>query len=562
MRRVVKIAVVVTGAVGAVATALGTASATGTDRAGADPAGEWGACTDAALAAAGAKCGFVTVPLDRSVAGGRSIAIAVSRLPATGDPSTYRGPLLVNPGGPGESGLNPTRAIAGAFGAAIRRDYDLVGFDPRGVGASVPALRCGNDRSARAAILEPLTGPGQTPGGNEQTSLELARAYTRDCAAAAGSALPHLTSTDVVADLDAIRAALGAQRLNYYGFSYGTYLGQLYASTYPQRVGRMVLDSNIDPTTWGYRNAGTTAREFDRAARALFAWIAEHDATFRIGADAAAVEKAFYAIDRALQAGQSAKLTSTEWRAMLVEHLYGPERWAKFATLMAIGNLAVSDRLVEAVSAPGPTAPRAEAPGTDNENAAYYAAACGDSRWPAAYATWRADAFATAAAAPLTAWRLMDNYLPCLTWPSQKSRAVLDGSEAPPFLLASREIDGPTPLANSVKVRTLFPGSVLVVSREVGHIASGGSNACVNDLTLRYLRTGALPNRIGTADVDVWCAGVPVPAPAPAIAVAIARATAPTARPAPQKPALHKPAAAPSATPKPAVTQPAGEPGE
>ena len=145
--------------------------------------------------------------------------------------------------------------------------------------------------------------------------------------------------------------------------------------------------------------------------------------------------------------------------------------------------------------------------------AAYNAVSCGDSRWPADYARWREDGFATAEDAPFSTWKLVENYLPCLTWPYQKDRAEVDGSQAPPVLLTGRETDGATPLENGITVRTLFPGSVLIVSREVGHIASAGDNSCVNDLTLRYLRTGMLPPRISTAEVDFWCDGVPLPEP-------------------------------------------------
>ncbi len=520
MRRISKIVAVTTGAVCALGGASVMASATDTPTpttptetvSAAGPSQEWGACTDAPLVALAAQCRHVLVPLDRADPQAGRIAVAISRLRATGDPTTYRGPLLVNPGGPGASGLAASALFTGEFGAAIRRDHDLIGFDPRGVGASLPALECGNDRSTRIAIIEPVTRLDEEPGLNETTSLALAEQYVADCTAANSTRLEHMTSTDVAADMDAIRRALGAETIDYYGFSYGTYLGQLYASTYPERVGRMVLDSNVDPTTWGYASLRIDAVGFEAAAQRFFAWVADHDAVYGLGSAATEVEAAYYAIDRLLVERTPDELSQSAWRNGLLQTLYSPATWPAGATFFALVHRAAT-LSEEAAEVTAPAAGIAAAADTDNSAAAYNAAACGDSRWPADYATWRADGFAAAEESPFAAWKLVENYLPCLTWPHQKDRAEVDGSQAPPLLLTGREIDGATPLVNGITVRTLFPDSVLVVSREVGHIASAGDNSCVNDLTLRYLRTGMLPERISTSEVDVWCAGTPLPEP-------------------------------------------------
>lgn len=523
MRRIGKLLAVTTGALCAVGGASVVASATDTPPpstttvSSAGPSQEWSACTDAKLVQLAAQCRYVMVPLDRTDVEAGRIAVAISRLPATGDASTYRGPLLVNPGGPGESGLAVPAMFTGEFGAGIRRDYDLIGFDPRGVGASSPMLNCKNARDVRIAIIEPVTAPDAEPGLNETTSLALAEDYVQDCVAANGDVLAHMTSTDVVADMDSIRATLGAETLNYYGFSYGTYLGQLYASTYPERVGRMVLDSNVDPTTWGYDAVRADAVGFEQAVQRFFAWVAEHDATYGLGDDTEEVETAYYAIDKILVERTPDELSQAQWRGGLLQVLYKPQAWPAAAQYFLLAHRAagLSQGALPA-AAPGEE-PAAAVEDSDNSNAAYNAYSCGDSRWPAEYATWREDGFSLAEDAPFSAWRLVENYLPCLTWPYQKDRPEVDGSQAPPMLLTTREIDGATPLANSITVRTLFPGSVLVVSREVGHIASAQGNSCVNDLTLRYLQTGVLPPRISTDEVDFWCDGVPLPEPATAV---------------------------------------------
>src|SRR4051794_38628727 len=213
---------------------------------------DWGRCADPTLRGFGARCGFVRVPLDYAHPGGRHIRLAVSRIQHTVRRAKYQGALLLNPGGPGASGLSMSvlgPVISQDFG---RRDvgqaYDWIGFDPRGVGASRPSLSCdpdyfGPDRPEYVPSTPQLFRVWQ----------QRSRDYAAACGRAADRLLEHMRTTDSARDMDRIRAALGVDRITYYGFSYGTYLGQVYATMFPQRVRRMVLDSNVDPRRVWYQ---------------------------------------------------------------------------------------------------------------------------------------------------------------------------------------------------------------------------------------------------------------------------------------------------------------------
>jgi pimeloyl-ACP methyl ester carboxylesterase len=192
-----------------------------------------------------AECTSVAVPVDWNEPEGASIELAVVRLPAT-DPAKRLGALVMNPGGPGASGVE----YVGNFGRfvtteGLRARYDLVGFDPRGVGGSHPV-----DCLPDAAMDDYLAfdADPDTPGGLEAMRQE-ADLFAAGCAASAGQLLGHLDTVSAAKDMDVLRAVLGEQRLKYLGKSYGTLLGATYAGEYPHRVGRMVLDGALDPAS-------------------------------------------------------------------------------------------------------------------------------------------------------------------------------------------------------------------------------------------------------------------------------------------------------------------------
>jgi pimeloyl-ACP methyl ester carboxylesterase len=207
-------------------------------------------------------CAKVTVPLDWKKPSGASIRIAAIKLPATGDKI---GSLLVNPGGPGASGITYAKAARQAFGQPLLRNYDIVGFDPRGVGASDP-VKCLPDSQ-----LDEYVSLDATP--DDQAEIDASVAETKRFAAACerntGPLLDHVDTLSTVRDLDVLRAVLGDDVLTYHGASYGTYIGAWYAQTFPWRVGRMVLDGAVDPSLTSKQYVAGQAEGFSRALRAF-----------------------------------------------------------------------------------------------------------------------------------------------------------------------------------------------------------------------------------------------------------------------------------------------------
>ena len=232
---------VLAGVVAAVSLSL-TVPATGAAGAevGAAPLGvSWTDCADPFFVELNFECGSLEVPMDRSRPARGTVTLALTRLAHTSSEEDYQGIMLINPGGPGGSGL--IMPIISYFlpDPDTAASYDWIGFDPRGVGSSTPQVTC-----------DPAYGDPPRPQYNPTTRAierawrSRAAGYARDCAAN-GELLRHLRTTDNVADMESIRRALGQEKLNFYGYSYGTYLGQVYATLHPERVRRMVLDSNV-----------------------------------------------------------------------------------------------------------------------------------------------------------------------------------------------------------------------------------------------------------------------------------------------------------------------------
>ena len=231
---------------------LNAAAARGTDTY-TPPRIRWRPCRpadDPDLASVGAQCGRLVVPLDYARPRARKISLAVSRVRHRSSAADYQGIMLTNPGGPGGPGLWMSLLGSGPIvPGKADNDYDWIGFDPRGVGQSRPALSCDGsyshyDRPDYVATTHRL----------QRLWLRLSRGYAHDCAtSAARRLLRHVRTTDNVADMESLRRALGRKKINFYGFSYGTYLGQVYATMHPGRVRRFVLDSNVDPRKVWYR---------------------------------------------------------------------------------------------------------------------------------------------------------------------------------------------------------------------------------------------------------------------------------------------------------------------
>ena len=480
----------------------------------------WGECTDDTLIAFGAECGMLGVPLDPSRPNGEQIQIAVSRVRHTVPDDQYQGIMLVNPGGPGGSGL-----IYSVLGAFVPNDagasYDWIGFDPRGVGASVPALSCDPDYfAAPRPPYDPAT------IRIEFAWLIKTSRYALDCARSGGRLLGHLKTTDTVADMDAIRQALGESQINFYGFSYGTYLGEVYATLHPSLVRRMVLDSNVDPRTVWYQANLDQDPAFEITIQKFFDWVAEHDDLYGLGTTGIDVKTKYYVALASLTAKPQGQLGASEWAdaflgAGYVQFLW-PDTASAFAAFVNDGD-------------PGPATDLylgQDTPGDDNGYAMYLATECTDARWPRNWLTWHFDNTRVARDAPFVTWANAWFNAPCAFWLAPSGQPVnVDGSAAPPILLLDETLDAATPFPGSLEVRRRFPDASLIATvGGVNHANSlFGGVACVDDAVAAYLADGTLPPRVAGDGADLECQPAPDPEPTAAVAAASAQVSAQTA---------------------------------
>ncbi|WP_430783384.1 alpha/beta hydrolase [Actinoplanes sp. G11-F43] len=475
---------------------------------------DWGACTRPSLVSRGAQCGFLVVPLDYAKPGGTKIKIAVSRINHKSTDAEYQGVMLTNPGGPGGSGLG-LPVIGESVPGGAGDYYDWIGFDPRGVGSSVPALTCdpnytGYNRPFYVPVTKKL----------EKTWLAKAKGYAQACDRAGGALLDHLKTTDTVADMESLRKALGAHKINYYGFSYGTYLGQVYATKYPDRVRRFVFDGVVNPERVWYDANLDQDIQFDKNMDVYFAWIAKYDAVYHLGTTAKSVKQKYYkTLYELIKAPAAGKIGPDEWNDVFVSAGYYVYGWEDVASAFAAW---VNDRdaapLLDLYGVPG-------APGSDNGYAVYLGVQCTDVQWPTKWSKWQRDNWKIHAKYPFITWNNAWYNAPCRNWGAKAGKPVdVNGAKTPPILLISETLDAATPYAGALAVRKEFPRSVLIEG--VGGTTHSGSLsgiACTDDTIAAYLATGALPDRVRGNRSDKQCE--PVPQPNPAVATMKANTT-------------------------------------
>ncbi|MGQ0845233.1 MAG: alpha/beta hydrolase [Sporichthyaceae bacterium] len=501
-------------AVAVAGAALGPVVATAAQAAPAEsrPEGKiaWGACEDVNLLTAGAECAMLPVPLDWAKPDGKSIWLALSRVKATGN---RQGVMLTNPGGPGGSGRWMPTYLPGAVPREVGLTYDWIGFDPRGVGASRPALSCEPDylKGPRPAY-RPAEKTGRAP--NERAWISRTKAYAKACAVRNGDLLRHVRTADTVKDMDAIRAALGEERINFYGMSYGTFLGQTYATAYPGRVRRMVLDGNVPPDYSGYGDGGRAQMtSFQFVIREFFAWMARYDSTYHLGTTADEVAAAYGELQAKLGAQPVGEVGAAELDDVFLRAGYAERLWPTVADAFADARMGDTSALERQYR-------QANSPGDDNAFAAFNATFCTDGPFPTDYAKVRQDGYDIAEIAPLPAWGGFWFSAPCTWWPVEPGKPlVVDGQRLAAtdtrILLINATRDGATPFSGALAVRKEFPTAVLVAEQgATTHSGSLSGNACIDKYVADYLADGTLPRRLSGNRSDADCARTPVPKPA------------------------------------------------
>ena len=493
---------------------------------------KWGKCALSDLQQAGAQCAMLSVPLNYSHPNGPSIKIAVSRIKHTSK-SHYQGVILTNPGGPGGSGLDlnvfliaQLKAEGSRADKAAVADYDWIGFDPRGVGSSVPALTC-----------EPNYFSGDRESYNPANKkilhywLTRSARYADKCqthSAAQAALLHNMTTVDSARDMDSIRAALGQKQITYYGFSYGTYLGQVYSTLFPGHVRRLIMDSNVDPRHVWYRANLAQDIAFNRNVDIWFGWVAKYNNVYHLGKTEAGVRHRWYA-EKARLARHPIQgvVGPDEWTDIFLGAGYYEQTWLQLGAAFANWENTHSAKAAKALIA---LYKSSDGFGNDNEFAVYNAVQCTDVQWPLSWAKWNRDNTRVNRIAPFETWGNAWFNAPCLYWKAPASTpTTVNGSKISSALLIDERLDAATPFEGSEYVRQVFPHSVLLAEPGgTSHADSLFGNLCVDNTIANYLAKGSLPTRKPHARWDKTCKPLPMPVPSGAAASSRAAAQAPS----------------------------------
>jgi pimeloyl-ACP methyl ester carboxylesterase len=432
------------------------------------------------------QCGTLQVPLSYAKPSGQQIKLALFRLPAK-DPSKRIGTILVNPGGPGSSGVQFARLTAIGFPAAIRARFDVIGWDPRGVGASDP-INCGA-ALARAANLDqaPVTAAQRAAlvKGDQQ--------FGAACQAKVGAILGNVSTVDSARDMDRIRADLGQKRISYIGYSYGTYLGAVYANMFPTHVRAMVLDGVSDPGESAKTDFLVQARALDHAIDGYLAkCAAQSSCAFHSGDHPQA---AFAALMRRIEAHPIAvgnrQLGPTQFFFGVAGSLYGDNQTtvAKDLAAAAAGNGAPLLKAFDDYVGRKPN-------GTySTEQSANAAINCLDGRSIGNLAAAQKLEHQFVTAAPQFGRFVLYSNMGCGYWPetAHPPKLPITAKGAPPILVIGSTRDPITPYSDAVHLAHELHSGVLLTASNAGHTSNFAIGGPCDALGVKYLLTGTPP---------------------------------------------------------------------
>ncbi len=446
-----------------------------------------------AFAAPGLECARVQVPLDYDDPGGRTASIALLRKPAS-DPAARIGSLFVNPGGPGASGMTAAASLAPALeGTELGRRFDLVGFDPRGIGASEPAIDCRTDAEQDAERLD--LDLNTSPAGVAQTEAE-ERAYARLCAERVGKeVLANVGTRDVARDLDILRAVLGDDKLTYLGYSYGTRIGTEYAEQFAGNVRAMVLDGAIDPDEPLVETLVNQGAGFQASFDAFIDWCLPRSDCWTDGPERATEQQFQDLIEplvaRPLPVGNR-KLSYSDAETAAVQALYSDQLWPLLnqgLNGLRRGNGAMMMALADTYYQRGPD-------GYTNSEDAFAAVRCVDDQPITDRATYREADRRYREVAPF----LDDGNPPsgardvCAFWPvpptDEPGLQHVEG--LPPVLVISTTGDPATPYQAGVELAEALDGRLLTFEGNQHTVALQGV-PCIDRAVTRYLVDTTLP---------------------------------------------------------------------
>ena len=444
----------------------------------------------------GYECATVQAPLDWDAPDGGTIDLALKRSVATGSADQRIGSLLLNPGGPGASGVDfLDYAVSSMLGRTVTEAYDIVSFDPRGVGQS-SAVDCGDDATVDAFLTADVPIDDQA---DVEAARELSRTFGEGCLAATGPLLGEVDTISAARDMDLLRAVLGDEQLHFAGFSYGTFLGATYAGLYPENVGRMLLDGALDPSMSNDDLVVGQAIGFEKALRAYVTDCqAGRDCPLTGDVDSG-MEQIAALVERIeakpIDGGDGTLVNSTLAFYGIVVTLYDDASWPylTIALTEAIRSNTGSTLLQLANSYLDRTPDGAY---LSNSMIAFTAINCLDYPMPARdYDEMVAFADEVRSVAP-TFGSDFAMAVGCETWPfrSTVERAPITAAGAAPILVVGTTGDPATPYDWSVALADQLESGTLLTWEGEGHTAYGRSNDCVAEAVEGYLVEGTVPD--------------------------------------------------------------------
>lgn len=453
----------------------------------------WGKCP-ADVTGAGLQCSTLEVPLDYRKADGRTIEIAISRL-VSKHSDKRRGILLTNSGGPGGAGLAFPGVLRDmGLPKSVLNTYDVIGIDPRGVGHSTP-VTC--DLTPEQAISN--IPPYARTAADVVADARVAAGIAKACGSSATAPLlPFITTANTARDLDRVREALGEQKASYFGHSYGSYLGSVYATLFPDRTDRILIDSVTGPRGWDAEFSRMFGLGFQDRFPDFATFAAAHPA-YGLGRTPEQVKATYFEIAATLDV----KPNPQGIDGRLFRHI-------SFAMFYYDTELPALAKIWQALDAgtPVPPPPPTDAPPAsvgvpaDNYLASQLHVICNDSRWPESVASYQRNVAADRQRYPLFG-AAGANITPCASWPSEPIEPQVKITDEGPsnVLLIQNLRDPATPLAGAQKMRKAFGDRArMVTADQGGHLGYLKlDNPCADSIATTFLLTGERPAR------DVAC---------------------------------------------------------
>lgn len=439
------------------------------------------------------QCTDITAPLDWSHADAGTIKLAVIRRLA--DDGKPLGSLLTNPGGPGASGYDMIADSAFfAVTKSLARVYNAVGFDPRGVGRST-AVKCFDSADMNKYLFDIPSAPRNSDAWKAELTAAN-KTFVSACEANSNGILKYITTDNAARDMDLMRGVLGDKKLNYLGYSYGTFLGATYAKLFPERVGRFVLDGAIDPSVSGLDVSTTQALGFESALRAYMAnCLTTSNCPYK-----GTLDRALGDLGTLLASVDKDPITNSDGRRLgadtlvtaIVTAMYSKDNW-EYLT-QALSAAEEGDPSVAFDLADFYYNRNASGKFLDNSTEAFNAYNCMDYPVDHNAADKAASKKLIAEKAPTIApyWGGVDI---CDVWPFPATgvREKITADGAAPIVVLGTTNDPATPYAWSKSLAAQLSSGVLLTREGEGHTGFNKGNSCIDKAVIAYFTQGTVP---------------------------------------------------------------------